>query len=501
MKKFPNRNYVSGRYLYKYASIIVLISSMCCFPSSAFNQMSVDLSPVMSPVKQQGSRNTCSVFSATSVMEFLLKRELGHEVDLSEAYNYWAGKKYALNTDFLREMYRSIDGLAGFLAVEAYRYGSMLESEWPYEPQNWDQRNDPRCKRITGKKSFECFTGVPPRNARQLRYGISPTYISRDNIDRFLLNHKTPVVMNVLWCSRAVNNRTGNVRMPTQAEVNQAMSAKSGHVITLVGYDKKQKKFKFRNSYGETWGMQGYGTIPENYILRYCEVCPHLKNLDRLSADRKKFIQQASMGVSGKLIKLNRGAEIPRQSTVSDTVKITIAPAVLVYLPLKGLMEISAAKSVVSYGEGWQKRKLQPYLFMLKKNSWKKFFWKINTATKLLYKSQYGTSDEVKGKVTRVVEKAGAPERIEVQLHDFNIVLLQSRKSLQIIAGGIVLSHGEDWRISQLSSSQYHLAKKSWRGFFWLVDTNRRHFYKVENGTFGKPGGRQDRLKASFAVN
>jgi hypothetical protein len=37
-----------------------------------------------------------------------------------------------------------------------------------------------------------------------------------------------------------------------------------------------------------------------------------------------------------------------------------------------------------------------------------------------------------------VVEKAGAPQRIEVQLHDFNLVLLQSRKSLQIIAGGIV---------------------------------------------------------------
>ena len=500
MKISPKRNYACGRNLFKYASIIALIFTMSSFAGSAFSETKVDLSPMMSPVKQQGGRNTCSVFSATSVMEFLIKTELGREVDLSEAYNYWAGKKYALNTDLLRDMYRHIDGLAGFLAVEAYRHGSMLESEWPYEPQNWDQRNDPRCKRVAGKKSFECFTGVPPQNARQLRYGISPTYITRDKIGLYLLRNKTPVVMNVLWCSRAVDNRTGNVRMPTPEEVDQAISARSGHVITLVGYDKTQKKFKFRNSYGPTWGRQGYGTIPENYILRYCEVCPHLKNLDGLSADRKKFIQQASKGVSGRMVKLNRGAEIPKQSTGSGIVKISIAPAVLVYLPQKGHMEISTARSVVSYGVGWQKRKLQPYLFALKKNSWKDFFWKINTATKLLYKSQHGTSDKVIGKVTRVVEKAGAPERIDVQLHDFNIVLLQNRKSLQIAAGGVVLSYGEDWRISQLSTSQYHLAKGNWRGFFWLVDTNRRHFYKVENGTFGKPGGLQNRLKASVAV-
>ncbi len=241
MKKIYAECFDFRKLLLNVPLAFVLIYAICSFPGTAFTQGHVDLSSRMSPVKYQGGRNTCSVFSATSVMEFLINQEVGQEVDLSEAYNYWAGKTYALNTNFLKKLYSPIDGLAGFLAVEAYRNGSMLESEWPYETKNWDQKNDPRCKSVAGKKSFKCFTGVPPRKARVLRYGISPIYIARKKIGQFILKHKKPVVMNVLWCRGAVDNKTGNVRMPTLEEVNQAIRTKSGHVITLVGYDKKQK--------------------------------------------------------------------------------------------------------------------------------------------------------------------------------------------------------------------------------------------------------------------
>ena len=33
------------------------------------------------------------------------------------------------------------------------------------------------------------------------------------------------------------------------------------HVVALVGYDSKDKKFKYVNSYGDAWGMNGYGTF------------------------------------------------------------------------------------------------------------------------------------------------------------------------------------------------------------------------------------------------
>lgn len=37
-----------------------------------------------------------------------------------------------------------------------------------------------------------------------------------------------------------------------------------GHSIVIVGYD--QKYYKFINSWGETWGNNGYGFIPCEYI-------------------------------------------------------------------------------------------------------------------------------------------------------------------------------------------------------------------------------------------
>jgi C1A family cysteine protease len=54
--------------------------------------------------------------------------------------------------------------------------------------------------------------------------------------------------------------------MPAQSE-----SALGGHCIVAVGYDNKKRVFLMRNSWGKSWGMKGYFTIPYEYLLD-----PHL---------------------------------------------------------------------------------------------------------------------------------------------------------------------------------------------------------------------------------
>ena len=55
---------------------------------------------------------------------------------------------------------------------------------------------------------------------------------------------------------------TGVITMPSSTD-----QSIGGHAVTLVGYDNHYKAFKFRNSWGASWGSNGYGFIPYQYVL------------------------------------------------------------------------------------------------------------------------------------------------------------------------------------------------------------------------------------------
>jgi len=57
-----------------------------------------------------------------------------------------------------------------------------------------------------------------------------------------------------------------------------------GHAICVVGYDDAKKWFKFKNSWGKTWGDGGYGYMSYDYMAEYLmDVwCAH----DKLGGDK-----------------------------------------------------------------------------------------------------------------------------------------------------------------------------------------------------------------------
>jgi C1A family cysteine protease len=55
--------------------------------------------------------------------------------------------------------------------------------------------------------------------------------------------------------------QTGEAPMPGPQE-----HALGGHAVLAVGYDDTTQRFIVRNSWGPTWGMQGYFTIPYAYL-------------------------------------------------------------------------------------------------------------------------------------------------------------------------------------------------------------------------------------------
>jgi C1A family cysteine protease len=56
-------------------------------------------------------------------------------------------------------------------------------------------------------------------------------------------------------------DETGKIPMPSTTE-----KALGGHAMCAVGYNDTDKRFLIRNSWGTDWGMNGYGTIPYDYL-------------------------------------------------------------------------------------------------------------------------------------------------------------------------------------------------------------------------------------------
>ena len=64
------------------------------FDSAEFKKIpdKIDLRSIQSSVKSQGKRGACTYFVITSLVESLIKKSTGREIDISEEYLAWSAK-------------------------------------------------------------------------------------------------------------------------------------------------------------------------------------------------------------------------------------------------------------------------------------------------------------------------------------------------------------------------------------------------------------------------
>lgn len=179
----------------------------------------------------------------------------------------------------------------------------------------------------------------------------------------------------------------------------------------------------------------------------------------------------------------------------------------LVHEPATGVLQIAAEQMVLSYGSDMETRQLKPYLYHIRLKTWKGFYWKVNTSRKEAYKVDgvFGEMGGVENPIPGIrVEVVGgsdtqAPQRFLLRFSSSYLVYEPSSGTLQIPAELMVLSYGKDWDVQELKPYLYHLRLKTWKGFYWKVNTSRKEAYKVE-GAFGSMGGQETPLKMGVRV-
>ncbi len=269
-----------------------------------------DLVATQSPIKSQGRRGVCSIFGTTAYQEHLYIVEGTLTMpDFSEQFLQWS-------TKFEVGAFRNTSGSNASTNLRALaRYGSVLESDWPYEASGWTATNDPECDGEESDQPTRCHTnGEPPEAALMAQrwfLGSSGRWISTrpESIKSHMFNTGTAVQAGGDFYYQAWGHggseiptygdyrQFGYVVTPNAEDVRSSNTHRAGHSFLLVGWSDELEVqaidaegnlaedengdpimqrgfFLFKNSWGDGWATEnpfgaGYGWISYEYVQRY----------------------------------------------------------------------------------------------------------------------------------------------------------------------------------------------------------------------------------------
>jgi hypothetical protein len=215
---------------------------------------SVDLSIDMPPVQNQGQENSCVAFALAYACK-------SYQEKTNYNYSYYSNSHFDYSKVFSPAfLYNSINHHAdqGCNFLEACSFlqttGVCKWSSMPYVAGDYtnspqlNQTNEANAYKIETYRRFENDQNLTTNLKSQL-IAKNPVVVSaKSDVSYFNGGSNYSGIQPYIWsfCSN----------------YNPNMS----HAITIVGYDNNFQAFKFLNSYGESWGNNGYGWISYSNI-------------------------------------------------------------------------------------------------------------------------------------------------------------------------------------------------------------------------------------------
>ncbi len=220
----------------------------------------VDLRKWCSPIEDQDRLGSCTAQAGTGLLEYFFYKKEGRFIDASRLFLY----------KVTRNLMGQIGDGGAFLrdTIKAMvLFGVPPEKYYPYNIVFFDDEPSAYCYAFAQNyKSIKYYRLDPPGTPRETLQSRIWTELAAER----------PVMFGfTVYSSIGQANQTGKIPFPVRTE-----KVEGGHAVVAVGYDDKMViknevdgsettgAFLIRNSWGTSWGEQGYGWLPYEYVTR-----------------------------------------------------------------------------------------------------------------------------------------------------------------------------------------------------------------------------------------
>ena len=224
-------------------------------------QTSVDLREWCSPVENQLELGACTSHAASGIVEYFEKRAFGKHIDASRLFLYKTTRNLMQVSGDTGAWLRETMGALVLCGVPDEKY-------WPYKVKDFD-------------KEPSGFVYALAENYSTVKYFCHDPQGSDTNSTEVLASVKSYLSAGIpamfgFWGFQSFEDTDvpGDIPYPCKGE-----NAQWGHAVMAVGYDDNRTisnlkcgtetkgALMIRNSWGKTWGDNGYGWLPYDYVL------------------------------------------------------------------------------------------------------------------------------------------------------------------------------------------------------------------------------------------